>query len=523
MILTPVSQGSSLGDAVAEAAFRFPGATAVEETGGTTVSYTELLGLADRTSDALKEIGVRSGDRVGVYMPKSIDAIGSLMGVLRAGAAYVPIDPRSPPSRAGLILDDCQLSAVFAASDLVESMRAAPDAEIPDVPLFALPRVGGGEGLSAALDRGPVGARVEQPQGPSELAYILYTSGSTGRPKGVMLSHANALSFVSWCSREFEPTSEDRFSSHAPLHFDLSILDLFLPLTHGSTVVLFGAEEGRNPKLLADRLEESAITSWYSAPSILTMLCQFGRLESRDLSSLQRVLFAGEVFPIKHLRTLKGFLPDPAYYNLYGPTETNVCTWYRIPDDIPEDREQPYPIGEVCDHFRARVIDDGGATVRPGDQGELCIAGAGVMMGYWRRPEENERAFLPDTTDGPWYRTGDVVQMDSAGAYLFHGRRDRMVKRRGYRIELGEVEAALIRHPTLHEVAAVSVRGPDGGVRIRAVVACGEEDPPTIVALKRFSSEVLPSYMVPDEFVICKVLPKTSTDKVDLTRLTELT
>jgi acyl-CoA synthetase (AMP-forming)/AMP-acid ligase II len=226
------------------------------------------------------------------------------------------------------------------------------------------------------------------------------------------------------------------------------------------------------------------------------------------------------VFPVKHLRAFKERVPDADFFNLYGPTETNVCTWYRIPDAIPADRTEPYPIGRACDHVRTRVVDGAGLEVTVGEEGELCVAGAGVMLGYWGRPDETERSFLVDDAGERWYRTGDIVR-EVAGEYLFLGRRDRMVKRRGYRIELGEVEAGVYRHPDVQEVAAVAVPDGEGGVRIRVAAAFGDRPRPSLVELKSFCAEVLPLYMVPDEFLLCDALPKTSTDKVDLRRLAE--
>jgi amino acid adenylation domain-containing protein len=350
---------------------------------------------------------------------------------------------------------------------------------------------------------------------------LLYTSGSTGRPKGVMLSHRNARCFVDWCSDVFEPTENDRFSSHAPFHFDLSILDLYVPLKHGATVVLFDESLGKEPARLAEKIAEHQITIWYSAPSILTMLAGQGRLEQHDWRALRIVLFAGEVFPVKHLRAIKSHWPTPRYFNLYGPTETNVCTWYEIPAEIPDDRTEPYPIGKVCAHYCERIVDPEGREVPDGAEGELCISGPGVMQGYWNLPEQNRRAFLDDADGTGWYRTGDVVQREPDGNYRFLGRRDRMIKKRGYRVELGEIEAALYRHADVKEAAVVADAQEDG-TRVSAFLSTKENQRLSIIALKQFCVGQLPPYMIPDTFKFLDSLPKTSTDKIDYQRLKEL-
>ncbi|MGI9077241.1 MAG: amino acid adenylation domain-containing protein, partial [Gemmatimonadaceae bacterium] len=393
-------------------------------------------------------------------------------------------------------------------------------------PLLVLDGTGGGAPLHAALDRKDASSAVTpEPDAhvvPDDVAYILYTSGSTGKPKGVVLSHRNAMTFVNWCAETFRPTEQDRFSSHAPFHFDLSILDLYLPLMHGATLVLIGPELGKDPTGLAAFIAERRITCWYSTPSILSMLAQYGKLPRHDFSSLRIVHFAGEVFPVKHLRLLKSLIPHPRYFNLYGPTETNVCTWYEIPREMPEERTDPFPIGAVCPPLRARVVDEGGNEVERGSEGELCIAGPGVMQGYWNLPDRNAIAFLVDTDGTQWYKTGDIVIEEADGNFVYVSRRDRMVKRRGYRIELGEIESGLYRHPAVKEAAVISVKDGDGGVRIKAFLSCHAGGKPSVIELKRFCAEHLPASMIPDAFVVESALPKTSTDKVDYQRLMEM-
>jgi amino acid adenylation domain-containing protein len=511
----------NLFELLARSASRSPDRVAVEEADGGVLRYRELLGLADRTAAWLTAVaGVRRGDRVGIYLRKSIDGVASIFGILKCGAAYVPLDPLASASRNAYILDNCKVKAVIVEQRFADALR--PELErLGHTPvLLIVAAAGAGRGLHAAVEEAQPGVPSVGAAQPGDLAYVLYTSGSTGRPKGVMLSHANALLFIDWCSDTFRPTENDRFSSHAPFHFDLSVLDLYVPLKHGATIVLFGETLGKEPLALGRSIAEKRISNWYSAPSILSMLAQQGRLEQYDWSHLRMVLFAGEVFPIKHLRTLKSLWPAPKYFNLYGPTETNVCTWFEIPSEIPQDRTEPYPIGQVCPHYQDLVIDGDGERLPAGVEGELCLSGPGVMQGYWDLPEQNAQVFLTDQDGTRWYRTGDIVVHEPDGNYRFLGRRDRMIKKRGYRVELGEIEAALYRHQSIKE-AAVVARENDEGVSIHAFVGSRDGQRLSIIALKQFCAEQLPLYMVPDRFTFLPELPKTSTDKIAYRQLEE--
>jgi amino acid adenylation domain-containing protein len=503
-----------------------PDHPAVEEAKAAKISHRELALVSDRLRDRLRHLGVRPRDRVGIYLPKSIDSVASIFGILKIGAAYVPVDPTAPAARNAYILSNCSVSAVV----MDKCFAGAFDAEIGpaggSIRKILLDGVGGGQPLRNALARDqendPAPAVQTALSSPHDLAYILYTSGSTGQPKGVMLSHENAMSYVEWCSGTFEPNQDDRFSSHAPFHFDLSILDIYVPIKHGATLVLIGEDIGKDPVRLAPLISEERISVWYSVPSILSLLAQYGKLDQYDYSTLRVVLFAGEIFPVKHLRALKKLWPSPRYFNLYGPTETNVCTYHEIPTEIPEGQTKPFPIGMTCSQLQSKVVDEQGREVPLGREGELCIAGPGVMQGYWNLPENTARAFLENGDGRRWYRTGDIVREAPDRRFIIIGRRDRMVKKRGYRIELGEIEMALYRHPSVKEAAAVALSDEENGVRIKAFLSCRDQKRPSIIELKRFCSENLPAYMVPDLFSFEEILPKTSTDKVDYQRLKEL-
>ncbi len=492
--------------------------TAIEEADGSTLRYGELADLSDRMRDRLVHAGVAPGDRVGLYVHKTIDTVASILGILKAGAAYVPVDPTAPPTRNAYILDDCKVEIVIVEDCYREGLEAQLSALGRLPPLIVLDGAGGGRALAARLDalqaNDPAPAAETRGVPQDGLAYILYTSGSTGKPKGVMLSHENATSFLDWCLDTFHPVPEDRFSSHAPFHFDLSILDIYTSLSSGACLVIVPEDVGKEPVALAELIADKKISVWYSAPSILAMLCQFGKLETRDYSALRAVLFAGEVFPVGHLRSLTELWHGPRYYNLYGPTETNVCTWYEVELPVPGDRTVPYPIGKVCSQLEGAVLDPSLQPVADGEEGELCIRGSNVLLGYWNLPEQTEKAFT-----GDYYRTGDIVVSEPDGNLRFVGRRDRMVKKRGFRVELGEIETSLYGHPEVKEAAVIALPDDDAGVSVHAHLSLKTEKKLSLIGLKKFCSERLPVYMIPDKFSFHSELPKTSTDKIDYQKL----
>src|SRR4029453_3092419 len=284
-------------------ASRFPDNVAVEEAETGSISYAELARLSDRLRDHLREMGVGLGDRVGICMRKSGDAIASIFGIMKAGAAYVPTDPTAPASRNAYIFHNCTVKVVIVESRLADRLSEEFKQVAFAPAMIVIDGIGAGVPLTKALDRldavSPASSVPSAAPESSQLAYILYTSGSTGRPKGVMLSHGNAACFIDWCSDLFQPNEDDRFSSHAPFHFDLSILDIYVSLKSGATLVLVEEQLGKDPGRLAPWIAGKKIQIWSSAPFLLTLLAQFGKLEEQDYSSLRLVLFAGELFPTK--------------------------------------------------------------------------------------------------------------------------------------------------------------------------------------------------------------------------------
>lgn len=442
-------------------------------------SFAELLERSLTLSAALVEMGVRKGDRVALILPKTTDAIVSIFAALFAGAIYVPILPGWPKERIAGTLEDCAPRVVITAPE--------------DGPLItARPR-----GSSAVLP----GVSLD------DAALILFTSGSTGKPKGVVLSHRAVAAFVKWTAEEFEIGPADRIASPAPLGFDLSTFDIFSMALCGATCVLIPDHIAWLPRFLVDFLRESRITCWYSVPSILAGMLQDGGLAKSANANLRLVLFAGEVFAGPNVARLQAAVPGAVCVNLYGPTETNVVTWHRVPHGF--DSPEPPPIGVACPY--AEVMLDASS-------GELLAGGGSTMSGYWNRPEETAQAFT--VMEGKrYYRTGDRVTQDRGGLYRFVGRLDRQVKRRGFRIELGEIEAAFARHDAVLEAAAVSWTKRDLTTVIDAFVKLRSAEAFTLLEAKAHCARVLPQYMLPDRILFVDAIPKGNRGKIDYAAL----
>jgi acyl-coenzyme A synthetase/AMP-(fatty) acid ligase len=268
---------------------------------------------------------------------------------------------------------------------------------------------------------------------------------------------------------------------------------------------------------IARWLESERISVWYSVPSVLALLACYGSLPELDLSRLRAVIFAGEVFPPKHLARLMAELPHPRYLNWYGPTETNVCTAFEVAARWTE--ADPVPIGKACANTEVFAVTSEGCRVsRPGEVGELYVRGPTLMRGYWRQPAQTRESLVPSPFGGEYdelvYRTGDLVTLEPAGNYIYLGRTDSMVKLRGYRVELGEVEAALYRHPAIREAAVLLVPDELGG-RLRAVVTAVGSGKLLRESVLDHCRQWLPSYMVPEIVEIRERLPRTSSGKLD--------
>ncbi|MGI8517429.1 MAG: amino acid adenylation domain-containing protein [Acidimicrobiia bacterium] len=481
------------------------------------VTYRDLDLGANRIAQMLRSNGVVPGDRVGIYLDKSLEAVMGIYGVLKAGGVYVPLDARAPVARLAYIAADCGIEVLISSGKQAQQISelkklGAPLRMIVNVGEAAPADISGVDVLNFAASE--VSDRLNLPGNGMDLAYILYTSGSTGDPKGVMLSHLNGLAFVRWGIAELGIGPEDRLSSHAPFHFDLSIFDLFAASGSGSAIVLVPTATSVFPVEIARFIRQNEISVWYSVPSILSLLVQHGNLEDGDLPSLRAVVFAGEVFPSKFLAQLMKKLPQASFHNWYGPTETNVCTAYPV-DTVPDPGGSDIPIGKAITGVETLVVNEDGSSTTAGEEGELLVRGPTVMAGYWGDPAKTAAKLVddPEHPASKLYKTGDLVVEEPDGNYRFRGRRDHQIKSRGYRIELGEIETALNAHPDVVECVVVAIPDEVISNRIEAhVVLTGEQETSRLI---KWCAGRVPRYMIPESFRIATALPKTSTGKID--------
>ena len=478
---------------------RSPEATAVAGA-GETLTYRELAARAHRLADRLRALGIGPEATVGVCLRRSPDLVAAVLGVLEAGAAYVPLDPAYPAERLAFMLADSGAAVVLADA----ASRPRLPASLPAT-MAAVLHV---DAIEAEAGTPPAGrGPARRPAGPGNLAYVIYTSGSTGRPKGVAIEHASAAAFVQWSGQIFGAELGGRHGgvlASTSICFDLSVFEIFATLCHGGFLVLV-----ENALELADRPPAAEIGLINTVPSALAELLRRGAVPR----SVRTVNLAGEPLPGVLARQIYEETAAQRVFNLYGPSED---TTYSLFARVDRGDEQP-AIGRPVAGTRACVAGPGGALLPAGIPGELLLGGAGLARGYLGRPGLTAELFVPD----PWgtepgarlYRTGDLVRSRGDGRMEFLGRIDQQVKIRGFRVEPGEIEEALRQHPRVREAAVVSREVTGARALVAYVVA--RADQPTPQELREHLRERLPEHMVPAFFIPLAELPLTPNGKVD--------
>nr|QEO74429.1 condensation domain-containing protein [uncultured bacterium] len=493
---------------VEEQAARTPDSIAVEFE-GESLTYAKLDARANQLARHLRRLGVESDARVGIFLDRSLEMMVAILGTLKAGAAYVPLDPAYPRERLSLLAHDAGVEVILTVARLA--------ADLPETGARVVRLDAEREALAAES-----AARLDSGVTPDNLAYVIYTSGSTGRPKGVMIAHRSICNRILWMFDAFPFSASDVLLQKTSISFDASVWELFLPLMIGARLVMARPGGHQDAAYLVDAVRRHEITVLQLVPSMLRVLLDEFALEScRGL----RLLFCGGEALTTDLRDGVFQRLGAELHNLYGPTEVSIdATSWSCRRDI-EETGDAVPIGRPISNMQVYVFNTGLQPAAAGVTGELHVGGVGLARGYLGRPDLTAESFIPSPlSENPGarlYRTGDLARQREDGTVEYLGRIDHQVKMRGFRIELGEIEAVLSGHPGVREAIVVAQTLPIGTRLVAYVVPSQEgtqptaEEPLAVPDLRRHLDHQLPDYMVPAVFVLLDALPRTSGGKID--------
>src|SRR5215813_8676807 len=481
-----------------------PHRPAVIDQAGNAVDYEELCARSQRLAQQLRQLGIKPDDRVAIWMDRSIDFIVSIVGVLEAGAAYVPIDTSFPEERVLLILENSGARVLITDLEACEKVRAKLTVITPSCSeVEATPET------ATRLDS-------------DNLAYVIYTSGSTGVPKGVAMSHRGLSRLIHW-QLDDGPKGLTTLQ-FTPVCFDVTLQEVFSTLCSGGALVLAAEDWRRNPKLLLSELTEKKIERLFLPYVALQQLAKAAERDGSRPETLHHVITAGEQLIVTEAIARFFSAPECRLENQYGPTEAHLVTSFNLPADSAAWPKLP-PIGAAVTDVNLYILDDKLDRVPAGAPGELYVGGGGLARCYVNAPELTAERFVPNPfsseSGARMYKTGDVVRVTEGGLLDFIGRVDQQIKVRGFRVEPAEVELAITTHPLVQQAAVrLQTVADDVNVLVGYVVTGGNQL--TALDLSEYLEKSLPDYMVPSRFVFLESLPLTSTGKVDQQKLSEI-
>jgi D-alanine--poly(phosphoribitol) ligase subunit 1 len=443
---------------------------------------------------------------IAVFLPKCVWTIVADLGILYSGNFYTNLDLKSPPDRLKNILKTVDPILIVTISTFRESLLAlgvddemilciepaVTDIHQHDNRNFLSRR-------ELIIDTDPV--------------CIINTSGSTGVPKSVVMNHRSIIDFIDWCTNRFIFTDEDVIGSLSPFYFDIYTLELYVALARGSTITIIPEQLAAFPARLVQFLASNQISFLFWVPTIMVNIANMDLLNAANVSSIRRVFFAGEVFPTKHLNYWRRHLPLAEFVNLYGPIEITVdCTYFVIDRDFAD--YEPIPIGHPCRNTDVLILNEHNQLVDEGEQGELCVRGSSLALGYYNNPEQTAKVFIQNPLNQSFpeliYRTGDLVYRNELGEIMFVGRKDNQIKHLGYRIELSEIETAVLAIP---EIRNACVLYQHTNKEITLYFESDTELTPSNIRINLVDR--IPKYMLPTVFHQLKTMPLNPNGKID--------
>jgi amino acid adenylation domain-containing protein len=489
---------------------------------GESISYQDLRLSSNQIAHSLRRHSIQRGDRIAIVLPKSINSIRAILGILKADAIYVPIDFRTPQRRMEEIITDCSPSGVICDRSTINRMGSALllNKNRPTLWVLGAEKGDGSEGgvlceddIQEERNDEPDYSNIDK-----DVAYILYTSGSTGKPKGVMISHLNIFNYINWATDYFQIHGNDHILNTSLFHYDMSTFDIYGALHTGATLTIVPEKVLLFPNRIIDIIEQRSISIWKGVSSLLAYIAKLHSLDHGRMSTLRKIIFSGENLPTKYLMEWMRTYPEKEFHNAYGPTEcTGISTCYKI-DQIPSDSTARIPIGKACANSEVFSLCDGPRLARAGEIGELYIRGSSVGQGYWNDEEKTQLAFvrnpLNERSDEIVFRTGDLVKQLDDGNYVFCGRKDLQIKHMGHRIELGEIEYALQGVEDVRDAAVIVAT--ENGDENEQIVAFVEIDGETDVDdIYERLKDRLPQYMMPTKIKAVHQIRRLENGKID--------
>lgn len=468
------------------------------------ISFQEILQRAQSIGTALAKTNI-SGTPIPVFSGRNVYTPSAFWGVTYSGQAYVPIDSKLPRARIQKILAQLSPSVILVDAESYETVKEFAG----NVRILVAEDL-----IQTKADQTLLDA-IRSNMIETDPLYVIYTSGSTGNPKGVMTSHHSLMCYIEAYSKVMEITEDDRLGNQSPLDYIAAIRDMYLPLKHGCSTLIIPKEYFMEPNRLFDCMNEYQVTSVGWSVSAFTIALSLGAFEEVGLTALKKVCFSGSVMPAKCLRVWQENLPDTRFVNQYGPTEaTASCTYYVVDHLVAED--EALPIGKAYDNYRVFILNEQNEEAADGEQGEICVSGPCLALGYYRDIERTQAAFMQHPGNHSYrewiYRTGDIGLRRSDGILEFHGRKDRQIKHMGHRVELDEIEYAANQLPEVKESCCIYRKEKEKLYLFYQGTITKRE---LLLKLR----EVLPDFMVPRKVQQMDALPKLPNGKIDMNKM----
>ena len=471
------------------------------------IVFSDLHRKSLQLASALMALGIGQNRPVGVFLDKSIESVYADLGILYAGDFYMNLDIKTPAERIRNILQLVEPAAIISTTRQIKSIEGI----IPStMKVILLDEAGGTADVDSADIIGRLSTIID-----TDPSCIINTSGSTGTPKGVVLNHKSFFDFIDWAIDTFHFDDDLVMGSLSPIVFDIYSFELCMLMAKASTLVVLPAHLAAFPAKILEVLEQHKVNFLFWVPTIMVNIANMDLLSAFKLKSLRTVWFAGEVFPTKQFNYWHHHLSEVTFANLYGPIEITLdCTYYIINKEIPD--EEPLPIGYPCRNTNILILDDEDHVVtEPGVEGELCVRGTSLAMGYYNNPEKTAAVFVQNPLNKAYpeliYRTGDIVCLNDEGLIVFKGRKDNIVKHMGYRTDLGEIEHVIINTLKLVKNGCIVYNQRDK--QITLFYEAAEEIP--VPEFRLQIGKVLPKYMIPTAFHHLEQLQRNANGKID--------